>query len=103
MNPTAADALRRLALAPMLVLLAACASDSEKITAINALNHGFRTEYEKILAQKGTRLFRATRAESFVAMRVAVAQLGMQTEQQDVTLGHLAVAGAAPLPLTDEE
>jgi hypothetical protein len=103
MKLTAANALGRLALAPMLVLLAACASDSEKITAINALNQGFRVEYEKLLAEKGTRLFKTPRADAFVAMRVALAQLGMQTEQQDMTLGHLAVAGAAPLPLSDEE
>ena len=103
MKLTAANALGRLALAPMLVLLAACASDAQKITAINALNQGFRVEYEKLLAEKGTRLFKASRGDAFVAMRVALAELGMHTEQQDMTLGHLAVAGAAPLPLTDEE
>ena len=36
-------------------------------------------------------------------MRVALAQLGMRTEQQDVMLGHLAVAAKAPAPLSDEE
>ena len=45
-------------LAALLVsLLAACAGDQEKISAINAVNQGFRVEYEKQLAQKGTRVY----------------------------------------------
>ncbi len=84
-------------------LLAACANDQEKISAINAVNQGFRVEYEKLLAQKGTRVYPVRRDEAFIAMRVALAELGMRTEAQDMSLGHLAVAAAAPLPLTDEE
>jgi hypothetical protein len=89
--------------AGLLALLAGCASDQEKISAINAVNQGFRVEYEKQLAQKGTRLYQVRRDDAFIAMRVALAELGMRTEQQDMTLGHLAVAAPAPLPLTDEE
>ncbi|HEY4957319.1 MAG TPA: hypothetical protein VII31_05840 [Caldimonas sp.] len=103
MKLAAATTLRTLCSASMLLLLAACASDAQKISAINAVNQGFRVEYEKLLAEKGTRLFKASRGDAFVAMRVALAELGMHTEQQDMTLGHLAVAAAAPLPLTDEE
>ena len=103
MTHTAANPLATLGLASLLVLLAACASDTQKISAINAVNQGFRVEYEKLLAEKGTRLFKTTRGDAFVAMRVALAQLGMQTEQQDMALGHLAVAAAAPLPLTEDE
>jgi len=84
-------------------LLAGCASDQEKIDAIHAVNQGFRVEYEKLLVEKGTRTYAANRGEAFVAMRVALAQLGMRTEQQDLALGHLAVVANAPLPLTDEE
>jgi hypothetical protein len=80
-----------------------CASDREKIDAIGAVNQGFRLEYEKLLAEKGARVFPVARSDAFVAMRVALAGLGMRTEQQDVTLGHLAVAAPAPLPLTDDE
>ena len=103
MKAAAANVLATLALAAMPVLLAACASNTEKISAINAVNQGFRAEYEELLAEKGTRLFRTPRGDAFVAMRVALAELGMRTEQQDMTLGHLAVAAAAPLPLTDAE
>ncbi len=83
--------------------LAGCASDQQKINAINAVNQGFRVEYEKLLADKGARVYGLGRADAFVAMRVALAELGMRTEQQDMSLGHLAVAAPAPMPLTDEE
>jgi hypothetical protein len=101
-----ADSLRVVTacVAAMFVLAASsCASDSEKVSAINAINQGFRADYEKLLAEKGSRVYPVGRADAFVAMRVALAQLGLRTEQQDMTLGHLAVAGSAPIPLSDEE
>jgi hypothetical protein len=91
------------AAATLLVAAAGCASDREKISAINAVNQGFRVEYEKLLAEKGARVYAVGRSEAFVAMRVTLAQLGMRTEQQDLSLGHLAVAGSAPAPLSDDE
>ena len=91
------------ACALLVCLLAACASDQQKINAIQAVNQGFRAEYEKLLADKGSRSYRVARADAFLAMRVTLASLGMRTEQQDLSLGHLAVAGAAPAPLSDEE
>jgi hypothetical protein len=84
-------------------LLGACASDQQKINAINAVNQGFRAEYEKLLAERGSRVYRQNRNDAFLAMRVTLAGLGMRTEQQDVTLGHLAVAAKAPMPLSEEE
>jgi hypothetical protein len=86
-----------------LLLLGACASEQQKINAIIEVNKGFRAEYEKLLAERGKRVYRYNRADAFLAMRVTLASLGMRTEQQDVSLGHLAVAGAAPLPLSDAE
>lgn len=85
------------------MMLCACASDQQKISAITAVNQGFRVEYEKLLAEKGSRVYRYKRADAFLAMRVALAGLGMRTEQQDASLGHLAVAASAPLPLTEQE
>jgi len=87
----------------MAALLCGCASDQQKINAIGAVNQGFRAEYEKLLAERGSRVYRQDRGDAFLAMRVTLAGLGMRTEQQDVTLGHLAVAAKAPLPLSDEE
>jgi len=83
--------------------LSGCATDQQKMNAINAVNQGFRVEYEKLLAEKGSRTYKLNRPNAFVAMRVALASLGMRTERQDVTLGHLAVAARAPLPLSAEE
>ena len=83
--------------------LAGCASDQQKINAIQSVNQGFRAEYEKLLVERGTRVYKVKRADAFLALRVTLAGLGMKTEQQDLSLGHLAVAAAAPLPLSDEE
>jgi hypothetical protein len=85
------------------LMLGACASDQQKINAINDVNKGFRVEYEKLLAERGKRVYKYSRADAFLAMRVTLASLGMRTEQQDLGLGHLAVAAAAPLPLSNEE
>jgi hypothetical protein len=94
----------RVALGTATALLAAgCVGDQQKVSAIQAVNEGFRVEYEKLLALRGTRVVPQKRNDAFLAMRVTLAGLGLRTEQQDVSLGHLAVAGKAPLPLSDEE
>ncbi|MEO6745391.1 MAG: hypothetical protein ABIN08_12980 [Caldimonas sp.] len=85
------------------LVLAACAGDQKKANAIKAVNEGFRVEYEKLLAEKGARVYRIGRSDAFVAMRVALAQLGLRTEQHDMSLGYLSVAAPAPLPLTEAE
>jgi len=103
MNRSAMPVSRAWALALLAFTLAACASDQQKINAINAVNQGFRVEYEKLLADQGTRVYKLSRADAFVAMRVALAELGLHTEHQDLTLGYLAVAAKAPSPLTEEE
>lgn len=84
--------------------LAGCAvSEPEKIGAINAVNAGFRAEYERILADVGTRRVALPRRDALLAMRVALAGLGLNTEAQDVDLGLLVSAGPAPRPLTEAE
>jgi hypothetical protein len=91
------------AMALLAFTLAGCASDQQKINAIGAVNNGFRAEYEKLLVEQGTRVFKLGRTDAFVAMRVAMAELGLHTERQDVALGYLAVAAKAPSPLTEDE
>lgn len=85
------------------VAVGGCVSDEDKIQAITAVNAAFRVDYEKILASKGTRVFKIGRDDAFVAMRVAMAEIGMRTESQDSSLGHLVVVAPAPLPLDDGE
>ncbi|WP_024302645.1 hypothetical protein [Pseudogulbenkiania sp. MAI-1] len=94
----------RAALATALVVtVTGCASDRERIEAIRAVNGTFRAEYEAILAEHGSKTFKLSRHDAFVAMRVTLAGLGLHTEAQDVALGYLVVAGPAPLPLSADE
>lgn len=78
-------------------------SDAQKIAAIHAVNDSFRANYEKTLAGQGTRTYPVPRRDAIVALRVALASLGMRTEQHDMQLGYLAVVADAPLPLSDAE
>ena len=87
----------------VVLALAGCASDRQRIEAIQAVNGAFRTDYEAILAEQGTRVFKLRRDEAFTSMRVALAGLGMLTETHDSSLGYLVVSSKAPLPLTAEE
>jgi hypothetical protein len=83
--------------------LAGCVSAPEKIGAIEAVNAGFRIEYERILAEAGTRRVALPRRDALVALRVALAGLGLHTEAQDLELGLLVCAGPAPRPLSEAE
>ena len=84
--------------------LTGCAvSEPEKIGAIKAVNAGFQAEYEQILADAGTRRVALPRRDALLALRVALAGLGLHTEAQDVDLGLLVSAGPAPRPLTEAE
>jgi hypothetical protein len=94
---------RTIACALLALYLAGCVSDEDKIVAIRAVNDAFRIGYEKILTEKGTRVFKVRRDDAFTAMRVAMAGIRMRTESQDSLLGHLVVVAPAPLPLDDGE
>jgi len=60
-------------------------------------------DYEAILAAKGTRVYKVTRAEAYDAVRVSLARLGMIVEAQDPVLGYVNVYAPAPRPLSVEE
>ena len=97
---------RRAVAATMLaaaLVLAGCAADSQKIAAVHAVNAGFRAEYERMIGDLAIRKVALPRREALVAMRVALAGLGMHTEAQDLDLGLLVSAGPAPRPLSDAE
>jgi hypothetical protein len=98
-----AGILWRAGVLALAVALAGCASDRQRIEAINAVNEAFRARYETILAEEGSKVFKLSRDEAFVSMRVALAGLGMRTETQDMSLGYLVVASPAPRPLTVAE
>lgn len=92
-----------LALSALLVPLSGCVSADKKISAIRAVNEDFRQEYEPIIRQEGTRVFKASEAQAFAAMESSLRKLGMTIEAQDSSAGYLRAAAPAPQPLTREE
>src|SRR5262245_54579746 len=100
------NAARRLAAALVgaLALLAGCQLEDDKVRqAIEAANEDSKKSYEAILAERGTRTFKVTRAEAYDAVRIGLARLGMTVETQDPVLGFVNVYAPAPRPLTQEE
>lgn len=86
-----------------LLVLAGCATDDQKRSAINDVNAEFRVEYERILAERGTRIYRVRADEAFQALRSALLRVGMRVGDQSPTMGYLNVFGPAPSPLTAAE
>lgn len=89
--------------AAAVLFAAGCVTQDQKRDAINDINKVFRVEYETILAEKGTRVYKVTRAEAYDAVRVSLARLGMIVEAQDSLLGYVNVYAPAPRPLNLEE
>ena len=88
----------------VLLLLAGCATDDQKRNAINDVNAEFRIDYERVLAERGTRIFyRVGTDEAFQALRSALLRVGMRVGDQSPTMGYLHVFGPAPSPLTAAE
>ena len=93
---------------PLLWLAAAalaqgCATDEQKRDAINDVNAEFRVQYERILADRGTRVYRTSLDDAFPALRIALARVGMRVQDQSPGIGYLSVVGQAPAPLTATE
>jgi hypothetical protein len=89
--------------AALAMLLAGCVTQDQKRGAIDDINKVFRAEYEAILAEKGTRTYKVSRAEAYDAVRVSLARLGMIVEAQDPVLGYVNVYAPAPRPLDLKE
>jgi len=90
--------------AALLALLAAGCMTQDKVRdAIVEVNTVFRTQYESILAQKGTRVFAVNKDAAFPGVRAAMFQLGMHLESQDAGLGYLNFSAPAPRPLNLQE
>ena len=89
----------------LVFFIAGCTLTPEKkADTVNDINRQFQEEYERILMQKGTRVFSGvSRDEAFRAMRAAMLTLGMQIVDEDPTLGYLNVRGPAPSPADLEE
>jgi len=98
-----ARALRLASCLLVAVLAAGCASDEQKRDAINEVNAEFRVQYERILAERGTRVYRIAPGDAFHALRVALLRVGMHVDEQSQAMGYLRAIGPAPSPLNDSE
>ena len=91
------------AVAWLLALAPGCVTPERARPAIEEVNQEFKARYERILAEKGTRLFAVKPADAFLGTRSALFELGMRLENQDSDLGYLSFAAPAPTPLNGEE
>ena len=105
LNLTRRDLVRFVALAVMIVILPGCPppGPTKVACAITTINNAFRADYEAILRENGTRVFKVSKAEAYDAVRVSLARIGMRVEAQDPMIGYVRVFASAPLPLTHEE
>jgi hypothetical protein len=91
------------ACALLAVIASGCATNENIRAAILEVNQEFKTQYEEILAERGTRGFNVVPGEAFAGVRKSLMDLGMRLEAQDADLGYLNFAAAAPTPLNDAE
>jgi hypothetical protein len=100
-----ARALRRAALLALIGAACAggCATQSEVRSAITDVNEAFRIEYERILAEKGSRTYPVRQSQAFAALQRALNRLGMRVADQAPELGYLNVYAPAPNPLNADE
>jgi len=89
--------------AALALLVAGCITTDDKRAAVEAINKAFRADYEAVLAENGTRVYKVARAEAYDAVRVSMARLGMMVESQDPVLGYVNVYAPAPHPLDLDE
>jgi len=96
--------LARVAVAALATaLLSACASDQALIAAAREVSESFRVEYERILKERGTRVYPRRREDAVYRIRTAAQRLGMNVESYDLDLGYVRFSAPAPQPLTLRE
>jgi hypothetical protein len=83
--------------------VAGCATESQVRSAITEVNEDFRIEYERILAEKGSRTYAVRQPQAYAALRSALSRLGMRIADQAPDIGYLNVHAPAPTPLNPQE
>ena len=78
------------------VLAGGCVTEEQIIGALNDVNQDFRLEYERILLEKGTRVYRVPRGAAYAALQGALGRVGMQIADQSADIGYLSASGPAP-------
>ena len=84
-------------------LTSGCVTDEQIIGALTDVNQDFRLEYERILLEKGTRVYKVPRGAAYAALQGALGRLGMQVADQSPDIGYLNVRAPAPRPLSPQE
>jgi hypothetical protein len=84
-------------------LIAGCASKDELRSAAEDVSEVFRVEYERILKERGTRVYPRRGDDAVYRVRTAALQLGMRVESYDLDLGYVRFSAPAPQPLTLRE
>jgi hypothetical protein len=87
----------------VLSMLSACASDRALIAAAKEVSEAFRIAYERILKERGTRVYPRRRDDAVYRVRTAALRLGMHVESYDLDLGYVRFSAPAPQPLTMRE
>jgi len=93
----------RIACLGLALLATACVSDTQVRDAIVDVNSEFRVEYERVLAERGSRVYRVSRTRAYEAVVAAMKRIGMHIGDQAEDLGYLGVFAPAPAPLSQEE
>lgn len=90
-------------LCALLAAAAGCATDDRIRDAINDVNNEFRVQYERVLAEKGTRVYRVPRQTAYNVLANIMQKLGMHVGDQSRELGYISVFAPAPAPLAAHE
>lgn len=86
-----------------LLFVAGCPDQGQVREAIVAVNTVFQAEYERVLDEHGTRIYKVPQGRVFVALHAALARLGMKVVDQDPQAGTMTVSAPAPRPLDLDE
>lgn len=82
---------------------AGCVGEGEIRDAITDVNREFRVEYERVLAEKGTRVYKVPRQAALDMLASIMQRLGMHIGDQAREIGYLNVFAPAPAPLGLQE
>lgn len=85
------------------VLITSCASKDDLRSAAEEVSEVFRVEYERILKERGTRVYPRRRDDAVYRVRTAALQLGMRVESYDLDLSYVRFSAPAPRPLNLRE
>jgi hypothetical protein len=95
--------LRNLKTLTILLFVSGCISTSQINRAQTSVDLFWQGQNEKFMKHEGSRTYRATPRQAFIAARVALSHLGMVIDKQDPGTGYLLASAPAPVPLTSEE